>query len=248
MVGRSARRGKIDMPTPLNGSILKAFEILNLFSPQRTKINMATIAEELDIVPATAHRFLASLEAAGAIVSYQRGAYMLAPQMVEWGELAEASNALAPQIQPVLDELAAELAESVMACRLGRQGATCLAVARAKRVISVNIDVGSVLPLRISAQGKIFLAHMNAQERQARLAGEAPPTDLKEIKAQGFAQNRGENEPDIGAVAVPVFGSEGRLVCTLSVFGLLSRFDDDFVQTAKESLKAARHRLEGQLG
>ena len=60
--------------------------------------------------------------------------------------------------------------------------------------------------------------------------------ELKEILADGYAVNLGDNEPDIAAVSVPVFGHAGRVVLTLSVFGMLSRFDPSFVERARSEL------------
>ena len=193
------------MSTPLNGSVLKAFTILGLFNSDRSEISAAIVASELDTNIATAHRFLLSLEEAGALVSYRRGHFSLGRTIEELGRLAEASNPLVAKVQPMINELARQLEESVMVCRLGRQGPTCIAVASSERPISVNISVGTVLPITNTAQGKLWLAAMSRKDRDEWLKGADAPTDqeLQQITEQGYSQNLGENEPDIGALAVP---------------------------------------------
>ncbi len=188
---------------------------------------------------ATAHRFLLTLEATGALASYRRGSFCLGPALDELGQLAEQNNPLAARVQPLITDLARNINESVMVCRLGRKGPVCIAVAGVDRPITVNINVGTVLPMAVTAQGKIWLAHMEKDERKDWGIDRALPSDreLEGIRLQGFAENRGDNEPDIGAVSVPIYGRDGKVALTLSTFGMLSRFDKALVGRALPLLK-----------
>ena len=163
--------------------------------------------------------------------------------------LAELHNPIAKIIEPHLQALSSRLNESVMACRLSHHGPTCVAVANSSRAISVNIEVGTLLPLARSAQGKLWLAHMSERERKSSLAATEVSNqgaidrskldgELETILQQGYAVNLGENEPDIAAVSVPVLEDDGQILLTLSVFGMLSRFDPDLVERAKLELSA----------
>lgn len=242
------------MATPLNSSVLKAFDILDLITPERREISAATVASELGMNTATAHRFLLTLEAAGVLASMRRGSFGFGPRMELLGRMAEAVNPMAARVQAIIEGVSREVNESVMACRLGRDGPTCMAVAAAERPISVNIKVGTVLPMIATAQGRLWLAWMSAAERAAwfrahpeQALGPAEAArlehDLATIRAEGFAVNRGDNEPDIAAVAVPVLSADGRMQMTLSVFGMLSRFDEALVAKAKTLLQEASETL-----
>lgn len=246
------------MATPLNLSVLKAFEILDLITPERREISAATVASEMGMNSATAHRFLLTLEAAGALSSGRRGHFTFGPRLETLGRTAEAVNPMAARVQKIIDGISDEVNESVMACRPGRDGPTCVAVRAADRPISVNIKVGTVLPMVPTAQGKLWLAMMSDAERRAWFRNHPEQTlepedaakldqDLARIRRAGFAVNCGDNEPDIGAVAVPVVLSDGRMHLSLSVFGMLSRFDEALVENAKRLLKQAADRiLEGE--
>lgn len=218
------------MSTPLNGSLLKGFEILGLFSRDRPEIGAPVLMAELDMNAATAHRFLATLEEAGAITLARRGVYRLGMAMAELGRLAEETNPLVRQVQPLLDQLAADLGESVMLCRLGRRGPVSVAVAVAQRPFTMGFRVGAVLGLLSSAQGRLWLAEMTAEDRLRALGDdgardelEAIAPELQAIRAAGIAQNEGHAEPDVGAVAVPVRNGQGVMVLSLSMFGPLGR-------------------------
>lgn len=233
------------MSTPLNHSLLKGFEILGLFGRDRPEITAREVAAELDTNAATAHRFLATLEEAGAISAVRRGVYRLSHMTAELGRLAEETNPLVRQVQPVLDALAADLGESVMACRLARRGPVSIAVATAPRPFAMGFRTGTVLGLGNSAQGRLFLAFMRPEERAA-LAPEVPAADLDAIRRAGHAENAGSAEPDIGAVAVPVLG-DGAPILTLSMFGPLSRLTQDLRARAAPRLAAAAADLARRL-
>jgi DNA-binding IclR family transcriptional regulator len=235
----------IVMSTPLNGSVLKAFSILRLITPERPEISAATVAAECGMNTATAHRFLLTLADCGALVSHRRGSFGLGEGIQELGRIAELTNPLGARLQPVVADLAREIGESVMICRLGPKGPSCIAVAASNRPITVNISVGTVLPLATSAQGKLWLAHMAPGEAENLLDGTKGPSaaELAKVRAKGYAQNLGETEPDIGAFAVPIYGPNGGVALTLSTFGMLSRIDDALIERALPLLKAAAARV-----
>ncbi len=242
------------MSTPLNGSILKSFEILSLFSSDRREISTAQVVEQLQMNSATAHRLLLTLESVGALRAARRGIYILGPKIEELCWIAEESNSLAAVVRPELDRMSLSFNESVMACRLSRYGPTCIAVADSRRTISVNIKVGTLLPMHLSAQGKLWLADLSPQVRAERLealsiADRSTPKpeelleELDTVRRQGFAINLGDNEPDIAAVAVPVRNLEGRMILTISVFGMLSRFREEFIETARLQLSEVARQV-----
>ena len=248
------------MGTPLNNSVLKGFEILSLFSANTREISAAMVSDHLDMNHATAHRFLMTLEHAGALRSTRRGFFSLGPKIDQLAHVAEETGALASVIAPEIEVLSHELNESVMACRLTRHGPTCVAVAKSARTISVDINVGTLLPPLASAQGKLWLAEMSPTERGERLAAltaagaqaNVPDfadldAELRQIRQQNYALNLGDNEPDIAAVSVPVRGPDGKLVLTLSVFGMLSRFSPEFRERALLRLAQCAERVSRKL-
>ena len=242
------------MSTPLNASLLKGFEILSLFSEAEVEITAATVVDRLGMNAATAHRLLMTLERAGAVSATRRGHFILGPRIEELGRLAEASNPWSSVLTPRLEALSEELRESVMACRMSRLGPVCIGVTGSPQTITVNVRLGSVLPFPTTAQGKLWLAEMAPKEREQRLSsltllGHATPdtaaleAELIQIADEGIAMNLGGNEPDIGAIAVPVRDRKGKMRLSLSVFGLLSRFDASFLDRARSALTKAAEQV-----
>lgn len=243
------------MPTPLNGSLLKGFSILSLFSDQRNEISISIVCKELNLNTATAHRFLASLEEVGAIFCHERGKYSLGLRMSEYGALAQRTSPLVATVQPVIDGLAAELDEAVMVARAAEAGVICVATAQSSRAIAVQVKIGTILDYHATAQGKLWLAYMQPKERDRKLKEIAlkkfnPDTiidtqklllEIEQVKSVGFATNLGEREPDIAAVAVPVVSKKGELILTISSFGMRHRFDPEFIgQVHSKLIQAAQ--------
>ncbi|MES0810489.1 IclR family transcriptional regulator [Roseibium sp. SCPC15] len=245
------------MSTPLNGSLIKAFEILRLFDEDQSELSAVTVAQKLGLNTSTAHRFLLTLEHVGALTSLRRGHFGLGPRLEELGRLAELTNPLPVMVKPVLDAVSKDLNESVMACRLNRLGPVCVSVSESERSISVIVKTGTVLPFQHSAQGRLWLAHMTPETRasylqdgavlrahsQKQIDPESFTKDLETVRGKGYALNLGDNEPDIAAVSVPVWNAEGDMILSLSVFGMLSRFDAEFVERAKSRLRAASSEI-----
>ena len=105
------------MATPLNGSIVHGFEILQLFSDARREVDTALVCKKLSMNNATAHRLLMTLEHVGALRRIRRGVFVRGSEMERLGGLAERHNPIAKIIEPDLQALGTRLNESVMACR-----------------------------------------------------------------------------------------------------------------------------------
>lgn len=248
------------MSTALNASLIKALEILDLFSEEQPEITAGMVAQRLAMSPATAHRFLLTLEHTGLLVSPRRGRFTLGQRLEELGKLAFEISPLPSLARPVVETVSRALDESVMACRLGRFGPVCIASANSRRPIRFSVDIGAELPMTTTAQGKLFLAHMPCDDRLAMVRREAATRGfdpvaacgvleqgLKTVRTQGFATNFGENESEIAAVAMPVFDQDQRVILTLSVFGILSRFDPELVARCRTHLTEGAADLAARL-
>jgi len=236
--------------TPINLSVIKAFDTLDLFSVDRPEVTADIVARELGMTYPTAHRFLTTLEAADIVSATRRGAFAPGPRLARLGRMAEDLAPVPPNLQETLDGLSTALNESVMACRYTPRGPLCVAVSAADRPISVNIRTGTTLPMLATAQGRLWLSAMTPAKRAAwaQAQGVTPAEMdaisgvLNAIAAQGHALNQGDNEPDIAALSVPV-SIDGHMGLTMSVFGMLSRFDAALLGRAEKLLKDAAKTL-----
>lgn len=249
------------MATQLNGSIVKAFGILSLFSPGRTEINAALVSAELGLNAVTAHRFLRTLESVGALVAVTKGSYRLGFALVDLGDRASQEASLAKAVQPILDALTRDLDEGTMATVFETDQVVCIARAVSSRPVFVDIRIGSRFEAYCTAHGKLWLSRL-PPERLARyldvverrritshtlVSREDLARELQEIRERGYAVNRGEREEDIRAVAVPVTTRGDRMIAGLSTFGPAVRMTDAFLLDAVERLRRAAAETERAL-
>nr|WP_254437465.1 IclR family transcriptional regulator C-terminal domain-containing protein [Ruegeria arenilitoris] len=88
------------------------------------------------------------------------------------------------------------------------------------------------MPLDRGASGRVLLAFSDG-------VGE-PHSDVKE---KGYAVSRGERDPEVAAVSVPLIAKSGRLVGALSVSGLITRFGEERHEALVSALKESKQRL-----
>ncbi|MCB8837913.1 IclR family transcriptional regulator [Aurantimonas sp. VKM B-3413] len=249
------------MATQINGSILRAFDILKLFDGGRTELSAAVVTKALGINGVTAHRLLRSLEEAGALVASTRGVYRLGYTLVDLGTRAQNDSHLARVMQPTLDALTRHFDEASMAMVFEANALTCIAKAVSSRPLYVDIRVGSRLEAYCTAHGKVWLAEISADrlerylsdiERRAFSARTLVErtdilADLAGVRAVGYALNVGEREADVNAVAVPVKTRSGTIVSSISLFGPSSRLTRETLLAAVPQLQAAAAALEREL-
>lgn len=241
------------MATQINGSVLRAFEILRLFDEGRCEISAPVISRTLGINTVTAHRFLKSLEQAGALVATARGVYRLGYALVDLGGRALSQDNVAQVLQPVLDSLTRRFREATMAMVFEADMVTCVAKAVSTRPLYVDIRIGSRLEAYCTAHGKVWLAHLGEGRLERYLEDvrlddfsgrtltrrDALLAELQAVRREGYALNLGEREADINAIAVPVLGRTGTILCSISMFGPSSRLDRGALMAALDPMKDA---------
>ncbi|WP_269933043.1 IclR family transcriptional regulator [Aminobacter sp. HY435] len=241
------------MVTQLNGSVVKAFDILRLFSADRNDVTTAEVSGELDLNFVTAHRFLRTLEHVGALVAVSKGRYRLSYAFVDLGDRVAAGDPLGRILQPVLNAMTTDLQEASMATAFQADMVVCIARAMSGRQLSVDIRVGSRLEAWCTAHGKTWLAFMPERQRRQYLETvertsftrntiadrTALERSLIDVRAAGYAINDGEREEGIRAVAVPLLARGGKMVAGLSVFGPASRMTDETMERALRRLRQA---------
>ncbi len=250
------------MAEQLNNSVLTAFDILGLFSERRQTISSQDVRKELQLGAATAHRFLRSLESAGALVSGQRGQYRLGLKFIDLGANAAAANVLLHDIQAILEELANETQETAIAAVLKKQKVTILARANSPRPYSIHMDIGAELELHCTANGKLWLANFSQEEyrkylrdskREAftkrTICGEEQlKAEIDKVRQHGYAICIGEREEEISAIGKSVYTDGGNMFVSISIFGPNSHFDESFNKRALIVLDRAVNRIRGVQG
>ena len=208
------------------------------------------------------HRYLISLARAGLVTrEAEFGHYGIGPLAISAG--LAGLNRLNPVrlAYAALPALRDRIGETVVLAVWGERGATVIALEDSARAVTLNVRVGSILPLGTSAIGRVFAAHLPEPVLRPVLAAEAkrPPAPAKAapsatarmlaaIRRDGVAAVEGTLIPGLNALAAPVFDQRGALVLVLGAVGRRETLAARPSGPAAAALKEAAAGLSRQLG
>jgi len=215
----------------------RALSIVGALGDARRPLTLSETAAATGLYKSTTLRLLASLERAHFATRDRDGRYRLGSTIHRLADGYERSAALEDEIAPVLQRIVDETAESVgFFVREGNER-LCLLRVDSPRPLRHHIDVGVLRPLGLGASGRVLKLFENGAARASRRLLAALPVVVL-----------GQDVPDLGAIAVPIFGSGDRTLGALSVSGPLSRFDRHLVAKVKRLLREMAVTLTDRLG
>lgn len=241
-----------------NKSVVKAVRLLRVLAHHGSGASATELASEAGIARPTAFRLLSTLEREGLIDRAENN-YTLGWEMARLGRLADPYVGLVSRVQPALDELAAELGETVtLAVPNSRRDYDLVAEAAGPHMVGVSVRdvVGEHFPLHASSTGKIMLAELPEEEVRGLLPEqleaftprtivdrEALLRELGEVREQGYSVIDNELEEELLSLSRPVRDAAGTLTAVLTVDGPRYRFGRDRIPGALQSMQATAKRV-----
>lgn len=219
-------------------SVTKALEILHALR-RRGPMRVTQIAQEIGVSSSSAHRLVSTLREQ-RFVRQESGSkrYELGSAMLFSSEVTALEHCVAVS-RALMEDLQAQTGETVHLSVL--RGKACLFASsvESQRRVRVTSRVGQDPLAHTAAGGKVLLAALAADRlsevylHDAFAAGtpaavtsrDALVRELGEVRAQGYARNLGESEPDMYAIAVPVRRPNGEIISSLTIAAPLSRID-----------------------
>jgi len=250
-----AHRGDPDYMTSLARGLL----VLQAFDGQRRPLSTAQLAHRTGLARAVVRRCLYTLERLGYVAVDAQRHHVLSSRVLALSHAFLTSSPLATHAPPLLDRLSERTDESCSVAML--EGDEIVYVARSKstrRIMSVDLGVGSRLPAYCTSMGRVLLAALPADELPARLAGAPWPRRtprtltsaaalrraLTEVRQQGYALNDQELEIGLCSIAVPVVDRRGQTVAALNIGSQVARrTPEDLVGRLLPALLAAADEL-----
>ena len=193
---------------------------------------MNALARRIGVNPSSASRLLATLERGGLVARDPGGPYRLGLHLVALADRVLDSLDVRDLARPHLRALAETTGETVsLSVPDGDQAVTVDFVPGAATVVSMA-RLGRPSVGHATSTGKVLLAHAPAAAPATELPAftdrtitdpRALAAELERVRAQGWAESEGEREPDLNALAAPVFGRGCDLAAILSVQGRRGR-------------------------
>jgi len=188
----------------------RALCVLQAFGEGDRGLTLGELSRRTGLYKSALSRIMATLIRHRFALRHEDGRYGLGPALHRLGELYERSVDLNGALSPTLQALAQRTGES--ASFYIRQGDQRLCLMRVDgwRQVRDHIPVGSLLPIDRGAAGRI-LTHFTAP-------------GISPSEPAIVAATIGERDPELAAVAAPVFGAGQRLTGALCVAGTATRF------------------------
>jgi DNA-binding IclR family transcriptional regulator len=214
-------------------SVTVAAQILNALAKAGGRVALKTLAAETGLARAKVHRYLRSLRTAG-LVSQQpdTSLYQLGPQAIAIGLSALRGVNPVAEVCNALPALRDDINQTVTAAVWSEAGPILVAMQESDHWLTMNIRIGSRLPVLTTAIGRIFLAYLPEADAAALVAAErktaqAHGTELpspdemrdltNEIRRRRLARVPSPLVPGIDALAAPVFDFTHKLVAVVCV-------------------------------
>lgn len=191
---------------------------------------MSDVAEQLDITRAAALRILGTLENLGFVRCADRR-YTLAPRVLAIGYAYLASLGFCNVAKPIVDALVHDTGETCSIGVLDAPDVVYVLRAEARRIIRIDLNVGSRLPAYLNSMGRVLLAALPDPELDAYLAALKPVamtkktiTDKRALKKRIVAIRRtgwcyidGEVDESIAGLATPIRDRDGKTIAALNL-------------------------------
>lgn len=216
-------------------SVDRALQALLAFREGDRVLTLGELSRRTGLHKSTLLRLLASLEKQRFVVRLPDGGYGLGPTLFRLGALYERSLDLRATVEPVLTALAAELGESASLYVRERDRRLCLMRVNSRQNVRDHLAPGALLPVDRGAAGRVLTRYE-----------EGPREDRGTAL---LAATMGERDPELAAVAAPLFDRDGRLIGALCVSGTATRYrDPDLMARTRAAVLARARELTALLG
>ncbi len=214
-------------------SVLKALDIMNVFSPDKPLLTLSEICEILPYPKTTLRTILKTLESRGFIECKERGVYSLGTAVIPLTQSVRVNVQLRDRAAPLLRELAEFCSESVYLTIM--EGSECLyiyAIESSDRLLARSA-IGDIMPMYCTSVGKAILSFLPEDEVN-RIIEEFPLapinvhtiTDVEILKEKlqqgrqrGYSIDNEEHELGVYCLGAPIFNEKGEVFASCSVSG-----------------------------
>ncbi len=217
-------------------SVQRAIAILNAFQAGDGSLSLNEIARRTQMYKSTILRLLSTLVDEHCVVRLDDGNYQLGSMLLHWGGLYQSSLRLDDHVPPTLRRLVQQTEEGASFFTREGNHRVCLFRADSPRSIRDHIRTGDLVPLDKGAAGRVLTAF----DQSITAASRAPE--------QPYIITVGEREPDIAAIAAPVFGPQRTLRGALALSGPAARFSVELLPAMSAHLLTEAADLTRRLG
>jgi len=211
-------------------SLDRGLAVIRAFGPGRSRLTLSEIARATGLTPATARRFILTLQRLGYIASDQRH-FTLKPKLLELGYAYLASLSWWRHAQTVAERIGGQAGLPCAVGVLDGDAAVFVAYTSATGLPLFGRGIGTRLPAYAAAVGRVLLTGLSRPELDLYFATYPRPaltphtvTDemqvraaLQEVSELGYSYSNQDLEIGLASLAVTIRDRDGAVVAGLSI-------------------------------
>lgn len=249
--------GNSDVGPDTVKTVETAFEILESIQ-KLDGARISELADDLGLAKSTVHRHVVTLDELGYTVK-EGDVHYISLKFLFHSTYAKNRKDVFAKAEPVVNELAERTNERAQFLVEEHGEGVVVQRGMGKHAVHHDPHLGKRVPLHATAGGKAILAHLPEKNVRDILERRGLPAktehtitdrdalfeELTAIREREYSFNRQESMKGLHAVAVPVFGSNGRVAGSLSVSGPTKRMQGSwFEEELPELLLGSANELE----
>jgi IclR family pca regulon transcriptional regulator len=221
------------MPVKPVEALIRGLEILEALSANPPGLRLKEVTELTGLPKATAYRILQTLIAKNYVHYFtDSGEFRLGPKVMSLGYSTLSGFDLVSTAEPYIAELSRTIGQNVNLGTLDGSEVVYIIRIKVRRILGINLAVGSRLAAYSTAIGRALLAFippnelekviaLTAQEpeaaRQIGPGGSILKEKLKAVRKKGYVLMEDEFVAGLRSVAVPVLSAQGFAEAAINV-------------------------------
>jgi DNA-binding IclR family transcriptional regulator len=262
----TANKKKIAEKTPARKdysapALEKGMDIIELLAEAESGLTVSEISLRLDRRMSELFRIIIVLERRGWLEKDPESSrYHVTYRVLRLAHRGTPAQSLTFAAAPVMHDLSTRINQSChLVVRSGAQGLVILRQENQKRHANLSVRLGAVIELVSSCSGRVLLAHLEPEEREAVLRTIPRPRDLTRVKLdrilertrkRGFELHPSPITAGVTDLSYPIRAFDGRVIAALTIpyLHVLDRSLPTTVEQTRKLLADATGRISIALG
>jgi IclR family pca regulon transcriptional regulator len=242
----------------------RAFAIVRAFGRESPRLTVSQVATRAGLTRASARRFLLTLQELGYVGSEDR-LFFLRPRILDLGFAYLSSVPVFDIVEAHMEPMVQQVQESSSASVLDGTDIIYTVRVPTKRIMSIQIEVGSRLPAYATSMGRVLLASLPPAEldeyfEQAKLEQLTPKTltdeaklraELDQVRKKGWCLLDQELEVGVRSIAVPLHDVNGKVFAAMNISTNATRVPaerlvGDYLATLRKTATAIEEEIQAR--
>ncbi|TWG81467.1 IclR family transcriptional regulator [Cupriavidus gilardii J11] len=243
-------------------SFARGLSVIRAFNAQHPAQTLTEIAQASGLTRAGARRILLTLVGLGYVQADGR-LFRLTPKILDLGFAYLTSMPFWNLAEPIMEALSQQVHESCSISVLDGTEIVYVLRVPARKIMTINLSIGSRLPAYCSSMGRVLLAGLPDDEldrvlraSDLRARTRRTVTDIDQLKAiiatirqQGWAQIDQELEEGLVSLSAPIRNRAGQVIAAMNISGQANRTSaEEMVRRFLPPLLEAADKISSMVG